>query len=233
VISRLLLRLSLAGLVVVPAVQPRAFAQLPPSLTADQRARIERGDAVQILEPAEDGWPASRIYQVINATPEQSAAVLSDYALQAKYIPRMKSAKVLRQVGPDVDVEYVIDIPVYPDERSVSRQRVIRVANGYRIRWNTLVDSTTKASVTNGSATFLPYTRAGRPATLLIHWQVVQPASMFAKVPFVKSKAIQASVESVEAIRKQVEKEVSSDPQLLKVQMMRLKSLAVDSVSSR
>jgi hypothetical protein len=208
--------------------------QLPSSLTAEQRARIDRGEAVQLLQPVEGSpWPASTIYQVIVATPEQAAAVLSDYALQATYTPRVKSATILRQTGADVDVQYVIDIPVFADERSVSRQRVVHFPAGYRIEWNTLSDSASHGSVTHGSALFVPYTRAGREITLLVHRQTVQPASAFAKVPFVRNKAVQASVESVESIRKQVEKEVASAPQLLRSQMTRLKALAVDSSGVR
>ena len=86
-------------------------------------------------------WPRSTVYQFIDATPEQAAAVLSDYALQEKYIPRLKTSRIVKRDSASADVEYVLSIPIYPDERSVSRQRVVVKGDEYRVEWFTVVDS--------------------------------------------------------------------------------------------
>jgi hypothetical protein len=197
-------------------------------LNAEQRERFERGEPVQILTTLADSpWPRSTVYQFIEATPEQSAAVLSDYALQSKYIPKVKMSHILSTKKGETDVKYIFSIPIYPDEHSVSRQRVVSSGGEYRVEWHTVVDSAAKASVTKGSATFQPWTSKGngRAGTLMIHDQSVVPASIFARVPMVRNKAIEASRDAAAAIRKQVEHEVKSDTQRLSAQVAAMRAL--------
>ena len=203
-----------------------ASAQSVP-LNAEQLERFERGEAVQVLQALTDSpWPRSTVYQFIEATPEQSAAVLSDYALQSKYIPKVKTSRVLSTKNGETDVEYVISIPIYPDEHSVSRQRVLVAGAEYRVEWQTVVDSGAKGSVTKGSATFQPWTskRTGKAGTLMIHDQSVLPASMFARVPMVRNKAIEASRDAAAAIAKQVAHEVKNDPARLQAQVSAMRA---------
>ena len=210
--------------VIISAVATFATAQLP-ALTAEQLARVEQGEAVQVLQTLPDSpWPRSTVYQFIAATPEQSAAVLADYARAQQYVPKVKSSRVLRSGNGQTDVEYVISIPIYPDERSVSRERVSIAGAEYHVEWHTLVDSASKGSVTKGHATFRPMTnsRTGRSGTLMIHDQSVVPASMFARVPMVRSRAIEASRQTAEAVRKQVEHEVAKEPVKLQGQIARM-----------
>jgi hypothetical protein len=199
-------------------------------LTPGQLARVERGEPVQVLEAVADSpWPRSTVYQFIEATPEQCAAVLSDYALQSSYIPKLNTSRVLAVHGKDTDVEYVINIPIYPDERSVSRQRVVASGDEYRVEWHTVVDSTAKGSVTIGSATFRPMVNklTGKTGTLMIHDQRVSPASMFGRVPMVRNKAVEASRDAAAAIRRQVEHEVTRDPSRLRAQMAAMQPMIV------
>ena len=194
-------------------------------LTATQLEQFEKGEPVQVLTPVpESAWPRSTVYQFIEATPEQAAAVLSDYALQSSYIPKLKTSRVLATRNGETDVEYVISIPIYPDERSVSRQRVVMNGAEYRVDWHTVVDTANKGSVTTGSATFRPFTnkRTGKVGTLMIHDQAVVPASMFARVPMVKSRAIEASRDAAASIRKQVEHETAKEPAKLQAQITRM-----------
>lgn len=219
----------IAGALVAGLTVTALGAQAPSALgrlSADQVARVGRGEAVQILEAVATPWPRSIVYQLIDATPEVCAAVLSDYELQATYIPRMKSARIVGRPGDDVDVEYVIDIPLFSDERSISRQRVIVAGQEYRVVWNTVPDSGGHGSTTSGSATFLPMTnaRTSRPATLMIHDQLAVPASAFARVPLVRNKAIEASRDAAVAIRRQIEREIVSDTARLRRQLTVLRT---------
>jgi hypothetical protein len=94
-----------------------AGAQSPAALSklsVAQRASLAKDEPVQVLEPVSTEWPRSIVYLLIDASPETCAAVLADYELQATYIPRMKSARIVRRDPPDVDVEYVVDIRCFP-----------------------------------------------------------------------------------------------------------------------
>ena len=196
-------------------------------LNAAQLQQFERGEPVQVLQPLPDSpWPRSTVYQFIEASPEQSAAVLADYELQSSYVPKVKASRILSTRNGETDVQYVISIPVFPDERSVSRQHVVVSGTEFRVEWHTVVDSMNKGSVTKGSATFRPMTnqKTGKAGTLMIHDQTVVPASMFARVPMVRNKAIDASRETAAAIRKQVEHEVTQDPAKRAAQVARMHS---------
>lgn len=198
------------------------------SLRPEQRTAVERGEAVQLLEPlASSPWPRSIVYQFIDATPEECAAVLFDYELQSSYIPRTKVSRVVRRPNAvEADVEYVIDVPIYPDEHSVSRQTLAAANGEYTIGWQTVVsDSGAPKSLTKGRASFsaLTNSRSGRPGTLMIHDQAVAPSSILARVSFVRNKAIQTSREIAAAIAHQVESERSSDPTRLRAQVSRLR----------
>lgn len=214
----------------IPLAGQSALPPAPPyqSLSQDQRTAVERGELVQVLEPlAGSPWPRSIVYQFIDATPEECAAVLSDYELQSTYLPRTKVSRIIRRrTAIETDVEYVIDVPIYPDEHSVSRQE-LGTANGeYTIRWQTIVsDSDPPKSVTAGRASFSAITnsRTGRTGTLMIHDQAVVPSSMLARVSFVRKKAIQASRDIAVAIARQVQSERSSDPRRLQAQVARLR----------
>src|SRR2546430_17552121 len=89
------------------------------SLTASQRAAIEVGGAVQLLQSLPTSpWPRSIVFEFIDATPEECAAVLTDYDLQSTYTPRLKESHVVqRRSAVETDVAYVVDVPVFPDER--------------------------------------------------------------------------------------------------------------------
>lgn len=206
-----------------------ATAQQPTveQLTPAQIERLEMGEPVQVLEPSAGPWPRSIVFQLIEATPEECAAVLSDYELQSSYIPRMKSSRIVRRSGADTDVQYVIDVPIYPDERSVSRQRVVATLNEYQVLWQTVTDSLSRGSVTTGSARFKPMMnrRTSRSGTLMIHDQQVVPSSVFARVSFVRNKAIEASRDAAAAIRRQVERERASEPERVRLQVAQLRSV--------
>jgi|ERR1043166_8620631 hypothetical protein len=214
----------------VLALSAAVQAQSPPfdTLTPEQQAAVKRGEPVQVLQTVStSSWPRSIVYVFIDATPEESAAVLSDYEIQSSFVPHMKSSKIIARHGAnDTDVEYVIDIPVFPDERSVSRQWVSGANGEYQVHWKTVFADSLKpdGSRTVGLATFLPFTNAaGHPGTLVIHDQTVVPNSVFASVPFVKRKGIQVSIESAMATARQVEMERSKEPKQLAAQVRRFR----------
>jgi len=209
------------------------------SLTAAQQAAVRRGEPVQLLLPVPNSaWPRSVVFIFIEATPEESAAVLSDYEIQSSFVPHMKASRIVARHGAnDTDVEYVIDIPILPDERSVSRQWVSETNGEYQVHWKTIFADSLKpeGSRTIGLATFLPFSNAaGRAGTLVIHDQTVVPNSAFANFSFVKRKGIQVSVESATATARQVEMERAKQPAQLAAQVRRLReALAAPRDSSK
>jgi hypothetical protein len=189
------------------------------TLTPDQRAAVERGEPVQVLENvASSPWPRARVYQFIDATPEESAAVLSDYGHQAEYSPQVKSARVVRRPGrAEAVVHYVIDIPWYPDEESEIWHRISCRGDEFDIEWQDAPDAPAPKSQTQGSARFLPWMneRTGKAGTLMVYEQLVVPSARFASVGFVKRRAIQTSRDAAKAIATRAEAQRVKNPALL------------------
>jgi len=219
----------------VGALAISAWGQTPPvprpvypSLGESQRAKLEGGEPVQILESlATSPWPRSIVFVFIEATTEECAAVLSDYELQAKYLPRTSESRIVRRLSPvETDVQYVIEVPLFSAERSVSREHLSTVEGGFVIRWHTEVgDADRPSSVARGQASFVAMTnsRSGKKGTLMVYDQSVVPGSIFARVPYVRNKAIEAGRELARAIGRQVESERTGDPRLLARQVARLR----------
>ena len=67
---------------------------ISPSATSEKKQTNSK-----TLSPAFNCWPRSTVYQLIDATPEVCAAVLTDYARAASYIPRMKSSRIIGSMG--------------------------------------------------------------------------------------------------------------------------------------
>jgi hypothetical protein len=66
----------------------------------------------------------------------------------------------------------------------------------------------------------------------MIHDQMVEPASVFARVPMVRNRAIEASRDVAAAIRKQVERERASDAKRLEAQVKKLRTVVVRDTTS-
>src|SRR3954465_4249648 len=75
------------------------------SLTPAQQDTVKRGEPVQILQPVpSSSWPRSVVFIFVDATPEESAAVLSDYETQSSFVPHMKASRIVaRHGGNDTD----------------------------------------------------------------------------------------------------------------------------------
>lgn len=197
-------------------------------LTARQHAVVESGGNVQLLEPLTTSpWPRSIVFEFIDATPEECAAVVFDYELEASYIPRLKTSRIVRRPGPiATDVEYVIDVPIFPDEVSVSREQLSVASGDYTIRWETVIsDSFPHKSVAAGRLLFSPMTnpRSGAHGTLMVHDQAVIPNTIFARLPFIRNKAIAVSRDAAHAIVVQVEGERKDNRRLLERQLAKLR----------
>lgn len=209
------------------------------TLSAAQRATFERGQPVQVLDPVPHlPWPRSRVYQFVDATPEQGAAVLTDYERQATYQPTVKVSRLVnRPSANEAVVHFVIDIPVLPDEAYDMWQQVTCRAGEYTVRWRALGDEASDAPArVSGSARFLPWgnTSTGATGTMLIYEQLVVPGSSLARLGFIRSRGIRASREAATNLARQIERERGSAPDLLETQVRQLRSVlsAADSSSA-
>ena len=173
----------LAGALLLAAA-PRAEAQAADELTAEQRRTIEEGRVVFVtLDVATSAWPRACVYQRIDASPEEAAAVFTNYERQLAYIPNLKEATISRVIDPlTVEVDYTLDLPIVADEHYTVRDQLSTSPDGasYRIDWLLLRATSTKA--TEGSVRFEPH---GHGA-LMAYCNLVTPGGRLARLSFLK-----------------------------------------------
>ncbi len=134
-------------------------------LSEDSRARIARGEQV-VYEQTVKGshWPALTIYQVIRATPEEAAAVFTDYGGEAGYLESccgiVKSVVTDPAVGGDPRarlVYYEQRVPALSNERYTLLEVMSRGADGsFAVTWRKFSGQTRAADIV-GHASLEPF----------------------------------------------------------------------------
>jgi len=203
-----------------------ALAAWVPLLQADsllndlddaQRGELERGGQVIIMQDIEGKpWPRVRLYQRVEATPEEVAAVFFDYSNAKSFIPKVIKSDIARQVSPCiVEVDYGIDVPILPDEFYTARNELAAGRDGsYRVSWSLVRALQTKAS--EGS---LCIERLG-DGSVIRYTNLVTPGSSMAVI--LKLPAIDQMRGTVRAIGRQVERQKKERPETLKNQILSL-----------
>jgi hypothetical protein len=154
-------------------------------------------------------WPAVTIVTFVRATPEEAAAIFTDYERHVAFVPSTKRSVVSKTHTPtDVEVDYVVALPVVSDEAYTVRDRLTRdsVPGGYRVDWTLVRASSTKA--TTGHARFTPAVdSAGRPGTRFEYHNFVTPGSRIAGLGFIRNRALREMEETARAFAARFESE--------------------------
>ena len=197
-------------------------------LTAEQRRLIDAGEQIFVTrDSAKTPWPMAWVYQFIDATPEEAAAVFADAERQVDYVPDLKRSRIIRTIAPGViEVSQEMRVPIVKDEWWEVRDTVSARDHGsYRITW-TLVRARTTKSVT-GYAHFEPYrnTRTGRDGALLTYHNFAVPGSRMAGMGPIERHALKKVRETARALRDQVERERRDERELLATQIAALREM--------
>jgi hypothetical protein len=180
-------------------------------LDAKQVEEVARGGQVLILQEL-DGhpWPKVRVYQKVDATPEEVAGVFFDYKNAKAYVPKLIKSEVSREVTPCVsEVDYGIDVPILPDEYYTARNTLTAGEDGgFLVSWNLIKALQTKASEGN-----LRIER-WNGGSVIRYTNLVTPSSGMAGL--LKGTAIDQMRNTVRAIVARVEKQKAEHPESLK-----------------
>ncbi len=198
------------------------FKKLTPS---DQQTVQNGGQVVQF--GAQKPWPSVTIYQRINATPEESAAMFFDYGNQVKYIPHLTKAVAAAVSKTVFNVDYQVKLPFIPSwmggtENYSVRDEILSYDNGhsYEIQWSLIAG---RGETVKSSAGYAKFEDLGG-ATLLAYYSYIVPGRSGSGLGFVIDGAKDSVKKAVTAIAKQVEKEKSDDKFLLQTQLEKLKA---------
>jgi len=194
------------------------WASILDDLNASQKETVKSGKQLLITEEiAGKPWPKVIVYQVVNATPEEVAAVFTDYDNAKLYTPNILKSEVVQKISTKVkDIDYGVDIPILPDEYYTARNTLSSPQKDtYRIEWKLLRAVQTKDS--EGVLVIEPH---GDKA-VMCYRNLVTPGSGMAGL--LRRKAVSQMCDVVTALAARVEKEKTSDPDLLARQVKDLR----------
>jgi len=215
------LKQSLVVTIALAGAAVQAQAGVYDSLTPDQQKKIQAGQQVVVMQDAQGSpWPKLWVYQRIEATPEESAAVFADFELAQTYIENITKSKISKVISKNTfEVDYSLSVPLLSDEHYTVRDVVTSYDNGqsYHVEWNLVRATSTKAST--GYAKF---ERLGN-ATLVAYYNFVVPGAFGAGL--VKDRAMKQVRETVAATGKQIEKERTANRGLLEKQLQALRAM--------
>ena len=197
---------------------PPAHASLMDELSTADQARVRAGQQVMVTEPIEGyPWPRAKVYQQVKATPEQVMAVFFDYNSARAYVPNCTKSQIAKEIDPRTfEVDYVVDVPVFPDEAYTVRNQLSAGADGMLdVKWQVL--HATSILESRGSLRVEPF---GENA-LLCYTNLVKPASRAAG--FLKGIAMGQMKDTVNALVNQV-MERKHDPTAFAPELARLQA---------
>ena len=122
------------------------------SLTGAQKTDINLGRQVMVLtDVAGAVWPRVTVYQAGSASPEEFAAVFSDYDSAVNYVPNLlKSTISKRMSSTQVWVDYILDVPFpIPNEAYTVEDTLSHDATdgSFRVDWHLIKATSTKSTV--------------------------------------------------------------------------------------
>ena len=197
-------------------------------LNSGQKCQVKDGSQVVVTENIEGKpWPRIKVYRLINASPEQVAAVFFDYDGAKSFVPNVIKSEVSNRISAcTMDVDYGLDVPIFPDEFYTVRNnlRVIE-QDSYCVDWKLLRSVLTKDSV--GNFRVEPW----EDKSIICYQNLVTPASNIAVL--LRGRAIEQMKDTTKALAIQVEKEKSTDPPVLKRQVAALRAALKEQPDAR
>jgi len=174
-------------------------------------------------------WPAVTIVTYVDATPEEAAAVFVDYARHIEFIPSTKVSRVSRvHSATDVEVDYVVALPIVSDEAYTVRDRLSRDSAGYRVDWTLVRASSTKGTVGHARFTSGVNPKTGKPGTRFEYHNFVTPGSRIAGMGFIKNRALKEMEQTAAAFATRFEK-LHRDPGVMQPLLASLRAALASS----
>lgn len=203
----------------VCATAPRGWGGLLDELGAADRAKLLAGRQVLLQEEvAGKPWPLVRVYQLVQATPEEVAAVFFDYNNSKNYVPDLLRSKISKKISPCVlEVDYEVDVPILADESYTARNELKTVeGGGFRVTWDLV-----RALQTKDATGHLRIEPRGEGESLICYTNLVTPSSSMAGL--LKKLAIARMEKTVEAMARQVQNQKKNHPKDLARQVEALR----------
>jgi hypothetical protein len=152
-------------------------------------------------------WPAVTIVTYVDATPEEATAIFIDYARHIEFIPSTKLSRISKvHSATDVEVDYIVALPIVSDEKYTVRDRLSRDGEGYRVDWTLVRASSTRGTTGHARFTAATNPKTGKPGTRFEYHNFVTPGSRIAGMGFIRSRALKEMEHTAASFAKRFEK---------------------------
>jgi hypothetical protein len=194
-------------------------------LSADDRARLDRGEqVVHTQSMAGSSWPAVTVYQVVAASPEEAAAVFTDFGDHAGYLHDCCGVvqSVVRDaaVGGDPRAQrvfYEISVPVVSNDQYELVEVLSKDGDAYVVSWRKVGSGGHTESIL-GRARFEPH----GDKTLFTYHNAVKMTAFGAGV--FSGWAIDRAKTAVGAMGRHIEQVAASGGSALDAHLARLRA---------
>jgi hypothetical protein len=197
-----------------------SFAGAYNELSSQQQASVQNGQQVFLKNDLSDSsWPEMKVYQRIDSTPEEAAALLWNVKLAPTFMTDVQVTQITKENSPSsMNVLYTVTMPIVGSDTYTVTETVSQYDNGgsYEIVWHKF-DSKSAKSID----VVIRFETLGT-GTLLAYDSQVVPDSFFAGM-------IEGSIESklqntVSQALGQMQKERTSKTDLLNSQVEALRT---------
>ena len=209
-----------------------AFGSVFSDLTPEDQASVQKGEMVTVYTPNDDTettWPNSAAYKRMEATPEEAAAVFSDFEIQKDYINHLKLSHITQRLSPtSCVVDYEVKVPFLLKPFLGDTTYTVRddisfdsATNTYSIKWAFVKGGFLKNIL--GHATFEPL----GTGTLITYVNEMTPSSQGMNSGMIVKEIKKGSTEAVEDIINKITDERKNHQDILQKQIARLREAFV------
>lgn len=222
VVSLLRLIDSFAMFVALVSSPSTVFANEIDQLPASEQDQVRKGEQVSIFTDVGLPWPKGNIYQRVESTPEEAVAVYFDYELQASYIPRLGTSKISKVIDEaTVEVDYLLKLPLgFGTESYTLKDHLSSYDDGasYQIAWNLVQSESTRIS-----EGYVRFEKMGN-GTLISYSHLIVSDRLGSSLSPAVEVGKNTLKEVVTSLVRQVEKERTTEPELLNKQIQSLRT---------
>lgn len=208
-------------------VEGKVWASSFDELTEEQKSKVQNGEQVLFIKDVEDSyWPRVTVFQRIESTPEQAAAVYADYEMQKKYIPKMTRSSISSRVDRAVAiVDYRMDVNFMVTVNYSTKNGVSAYDGGRSFK----IDQTlVKSKDLKALYVELKFEELGS-STLMRYDALVSPQSSMASS--FREEAIAFSKDGGNALTQWIQKERIEQPRVLERQVEALRAALSEKAS--
>lgn len=197
-----------------------SFADIYAELDESQKATLQNGQQVLVTQTVGRSWPKVTVYQKIEATPEESMAVMADCDRHVNFFKGILKSKVTQHIDTSTFiVDYTLHLPWPFSNENYSLKNHLSQTNNrstYLLTW-----SMVRADTTQDIQGHVRFEELGT-GTIMAYQNLVVPNSGFASV--IKDQAIQSVKNAAKYLSKQIQNEKLREPTLLQQQIQDLRN---------